>query len=801
MSSRQHHGHAHTPAPLDDSAAQLKWKPMSGAESKQRAKDLRKYAEQRGMLKEVERERKKEEEARQKEEEARKEPAPESPSAGDEQPVCLFFLKGRCNKGQKCKFRHVQPAAAEAEAEAAAKPEVATVDCATLLPTELWLHVLSGCRIVTACSLARCCKLLAAVVAPPALWKQLHESTFGVGTAACTTQPTADAADAPETSNLRRVCCRSEAALLGWTAAARTDGVELPLTQMSCVALCDGVGVSSHADGKSVRLWEGHTGRRLGLRTLKLPSCCLDAARVGTPRSAYDMSGSAAMCVVGDMSGALHALDLEGEIDGPPRWRPFAPRAVSHASRAVCALVLLNNYQHDTGVGPRAHGSVGVGGDEEEEEEEEEEEAEAEAEAEEAAAGRETRGSDGEGVSFCVASAHRDGMLCVSAYDEHGGRSLRFAASLGLDMDGLDMEGALTCHTVHDAEAAGGLVHVAYGADARERALVGLAHGGNALYGVFGGMACAIDVQTGALRWRSGRVAGEVLDLAGATPPLHPAAATVTDADAVDIGDAAADGELAGLAAGVDGLHLPPAAMATHSAPLAAAAAATGARLASYSTGWRLLAVACRSVVNLWDERLPPGHPVAHFESCQRAHTAARGAVGGRADGALSVGNCADGGCVYLDSNLDGVCSGHLLHLPPYPHAPIHVYDIRRCGGIGASSGTTRLTAEHALPPPLLSTIAPSRAECSLSGCFAAGCGGLVAASVGGKTACTLRWPTGSTKGGGIGVGAADDEAEVEAARAAKEARQQQAAAKKKARVVTKSGGYKAKKGGTSCTG
>jgi hypothetical protein len=187
------------------------------------------------------------------------------------------------------------------------------------------------------------------------------------------------------------------------------------------------------------------------VRTLKQPTACLDAARVGTPRSAYDPTGSAAMCALGDSSGGVHALDLDGEIDGPPRWRPFVPRAVPHASRALCALVLLND---DSGErrGPRTHGGGGGGGgggdggggmvlagamDEAEESEEEVEEEE-----EAGTAGRAARASDGDGdgVRFAVASAHRDGMVCVSSYDTQGGRQLRFAASLRLDTDG-----ALTC--------------------------------------------------------------------------------------------------------------------------------------------------------------------------------------------------------------------------------------------------------------------------------------------------------------------------------------------------------------------
>ena len=89
--------------------------------------------------------------------------------------------------------------------------------------------------------------------------------------------------------------------------------------------------------------------------------------------------------------------------------------------------------------------------------------------------------------------------------------------------------------------------------------------------------------------------------------------------------------------------------------------------------------------------------------------------------------------------------------------------------------------------------------------------GGIVAVG-GGKGACSYRWATarieearreGAQYGAPFAEEAAEaaEAAEDEAQRAAKEMRLQQAAAKKKARVVTKGGGYKAKKGGTSRTG
>ena len=109
MSWRQHHGHATTPAPLEEgvaSGADLKWKAGgSGADNKERAKQLRKYAEQRGQLREAERE-KKEAEKKAKEEATRLASSSDAAETPRERPICTFFLAGKCSKGDKCKFKH-----------------------------------------------------------------------------------------------------------------------------------------------------------------------------------------------------------------------------------------------------------------------------------------------------------------------------------------------------------------------------------------------------------------------------------------------------------------------------------------------------------------------------------------------------------------------------------------------------------------------------------------------------------------------------------------------------------------------
>mmetsp|Transcript_43720 Transcript_43720/g.141911 ORF Transcript_43720/g.141911 Transcript_43720/m.141911 type:complete len:216 (+) Transcript_43720:547-1194(+) len=209
-----------------------------------------------------------------------------------------------------------------------------------------------------------------------------------------------------------------------------------------------------------------------------------------------------------------------------------------------------------------------------------------------------------------------------------------------------------------------------------------------------------------------------------------------------------------------------------------------GARLACYSPGWGLLALACRRTVALWDPRCSSPGPVASATA--------------PADGAGHAPFLApDGGCVHIDAGVDGHWSGHLLHLPPGPDEAIHLYDIRRLGRPAAERRERRRS-----PLPLVASISVARRHAGA--CFAAGADGLVAAAAGHdkKAGASVRWATARlqrrrrTEAGG-----GDEAAEEAAARAAKAKAKEEAAAKKKKRVVTKGGGMKMKQGSSGRTG
>ena len=299
MSWRQHHGHATTPAPLDADERDLKFKPgMTGAEQKVRAKELRKVAEQRGMLREVEREKKKE----MMKEAANIVPEPEvTATPPPPQRICTFFLQGKCARGARCKFRHESPTAEPSEGEEAQM--ASRIEVVDHLSADLWLLVISRLSVAGVCSVARSCKALATVVSAPRLWDDLHARTFGEGGSVCgdgevvgdgvgkggradegdgggdgssrgggSGPAESSSAAGRVASSARLECCRSESTLRGWARAAFEVPAELPLAQPSFVAICGGVGVSTHggSEGKCVRLWEVRSGRRLGLKTLKV---------------------------------------------------------------------------------------------------------------------------------------------------------------------------------------------------------------------------------------------------------------------------------------------------------------------------------------------------------------------------------------------------------------------------------------------------------------------------------------------------------------------------------------------------
>ena len=182
-----------------------------------------------------------------------------------ERPICLFFQQGKCNKGERCKFRHVATDLADAAAEAAAP--LAAVDLVAKLPADLWLHVLSRAGVAGAAALSCCCTALAAIASTPELWRELRLEVFGPGgppdAASSGNQSSGEAASGTASGGAcaRRECCVSEAALRGWARAASTPPSELPLERMTSVAIAGKLGVSTH-DGRTVRLWEARAAGR-----------------------------------------------------------------------------------------------------------------------------------------------------------------------------------------------------------------------------------------------------------------------------------------------------------------------------------------------------------------------------------------------------------------------------------------------------------------------------------------------------------------------------------------------------------
>ena len=773
MSWRQHHGHATTPAPLED-AVIPKWKPgEGGAASKARAKEMRKYTEQRGMQREAEREHKKKE----KEEEKRQHTAVVAEESAAEKPICTFFLQGKCNKGEKCKFRHINTDAPAEEVEAAPVADVNAV-----LPEDAWLQVLSKLSVAGVCSVARCCVSLATIASTPSLWLELRERTFReVEPVAASVEAGAPSVDKAAAYNAARLeCCQSEVALCAYARAAIDPPSELPLAEMTAVAITDKLGVSTH-DGRMVRLWEARSGRRLGCRTLKHALTALDAATVGERRNTYDGSGTRAYALVGDSTGGVHALDLDEEIDAPTQRRPFTPHLVepdgTHAQMCAVLVVNLARGGGGGGSGGGGDGNAGAAGTTAEGTGEEGDEENDEDEADDEAADNER------GVGFYAASAYRDGAVYMSTFSAlaHVPPQLAWRRTLWLSV-----EGALTFGNLGGRALVQSWRRNAEGVatEVELTPLVALASGGadsGRIYATYDSMACAIDVERGVWRWGSGRVGGEIAEV----DAIH----------AIEIGDAD-DGGVAQAAAAMAGLQTGGGTSCElrdgFGRDLPLAPQRLGTRLASFSPGWGLLAVASKRTVTLWDERSKNG-PVARFET--------PGVAGGLAE--------ADGGCVHLDSGRDG-WSGALLHLPPGPEARVHIYDIRRLGRAKATAGgrTARGAGAWAgiaagVPPPLAATVAVARRDRSLGFCFAAGCDGLVVGGGGSKSACSYRWSTVPVREGGRRP-AADDEDELAAAEEARQAKakaKEEAANKKKKRVVTKGGGMKMKQGSSGRTG
>ena len=231
------------------------------------------------------------------------------------------------------------------------EPAERPVPASTLLPDALWADVLALTDARTACMAARTCRDLRRVVDGSAhLWDALHARLLGVGVGAAPTQNSPDerrrggvsrglgAKALPSSNPARRICRRLEL-----QAATYVEGLpamasmESPWAQLNvggADALYSSEGVAVSACGRSLRVWEVASARRLAHWADK---------GAGNGGNILCVAGRGASAVLGDDTGAVGLVDLESsQIE--PRWLRVLDHDGNGAdTRGVCAAAMLGS--------------------------------------------------------------------------------------------------------------------------------------------------------------------------------------------------------------------------------------------------------------------------------------------------------------------------------------------------------------------------------------------------------------------------------------------------------------------------
>jgi hypothetical protein len=364
-------------APADDESgsASLKWRPDEsgdagrGALAKARAKELRKEAERRAAKKQERMQAKKSEggepsagkstaESEEEDDEPeRKTGRPARPgglgSSGSAVPpskpkkdsICKFFLEGTCKRGAGCAFLHSDPASTPSAGApdgggdqplaGVALPAEEAREALDVFPDLIWAYIMS--QMETAADVARCgatCATLHDVSGTDGVWLALQSRIFG---------PSHPAREEMASYDARGLCEESDGRLALWRQAARGTPTKLTLPGVVALSLGRGMGVSVHED-RFVRLWAGHSGRRLGAGAMRQRPTCVDVSKGG---------GAAVVC---DARGGVSLYSLEDGVE-----RPAASFAPADAPAIVSCAWVYGERAGGGGGGGDAGGS-GVGG-------------------------------------------------------------------------------------------------------------------------------------------------------------------------------------------------------------------------------------------------------------------------------------------------------------------------------------------------------------------------------------------------------------------------------------------------------